>query len=135
MNLKQEPSESTKDYVTKVEQIENSLRNVNIELPQKALAIHLITKSSLSETSKENVITKVNTDDHDKLFTSVCKVMRELKTLTSDSSTEGNKTFYVKLFNQRRGWSGIRCDNKIFDDRRSSFQRNKSGCRPSKKGH
>ena len=78
MNLKQEPSESTKDYVTKVKQIENSLRHVNIVL-------HLITKSSLSETSKENIITKVNTDDHDKLFTSVCKVMRELKTLTSDS--------------------------------------------------
>ena len=57
VELKQKVGETAKDFVTRFEQLETALRNSNIKLPQKALAIHLITKSSLSETSKENVLT------------------------------------------------------------------------------
>ena len=84
--MKQKVGETAKDFVTRFEQLETALRNSNIKLPQKALAIHLITKSSLSETSKENVLTKVDTEYHENLYTSVAKAMRELKTLSSNET-------------------------------------------------
>ena len=77
---------------------------MQITLPQKALAIHLITKSSLSETSKENVMAKVDTGDHEKLYTNVAKVMRELKTLASSERNNAaeNRTLWKKLSRETR---------------------------------
>ena len=51
--IRQRSEESAKDFVSSFEQVETSLRNVKIVLPKKALAVHLITRSNLSQTSKE----------------------------------------------------------------------------------
>ena len=100
INFNQKSGESIRDFVTRFEELVTGLRNVNITLPQKALAVHMITKSNLSESSKENVLTKVNTDEHEKLYTSLTKAMRELKTL-STSESNATTTFFGNHRNER----------------------------------
>ena len=103
ISIKQDSTESTKAYVTRFEQAESLLRNVNIIVPDKALAIHLLSKSSLQPQSKENVITKTNLDSNEHIYTSMKKSLREMKSNLTTSeeksdltvpSTSKNETFY-----------------------------------------
>ena len=55
INIKQDVNESAQSYVVRFEQVETQLRNVKITIPNRALAIHLLRRSSLEEQSKENV--------------------------------------------------------------------------------
>ena len=122
-DLKQESGESVKDFVTRFEQVETGLRNSQIILPSKALAIHLLTKSTLSESSKENILAKVNTDDHEKLYSAVVKTMRELKTLTTTHTGQENHTFYG---NHRRGSSASGYHSSRNNFQKDSFRQNYS---------
>ena len=56
----------------------------------KALAIHLISNSNISEMSKENVMTKVDLNNDEAIYTTMLKAMREVKVMTENM--EGNKT-------------------------------------------
>ena len=58
INIKQEANEAAPSYVSRFEKAETKLRNVKIVIPNKALAIHLMNKSSMEQQSKENVLTK-----------------------------------------------------------------------------
>ena len=89
-DIMQKEGENVRDFVIRYEQSVTGLKNVGIILSQKVLAIHLITKSNLAESSKENIVTKVNTDDHENLYNAVAKAMRELKTLTSSATISEN---------------------------------------------
>ena len=102
INIKQEPGESANTFVTRFEKVETQLTNVKIVVPNKALAIHLINRSSMEEQSKENVLTKTKLDNESEIYPSMKKSIREMKgkltrndTKTSEpKSSHENKTFY-----------------------------------------
>ena len=101
MEIKQEKDEQIKEFVARFEQAETKLKNVQIKIPNKALAIHLMSKSKLESQSKENVLTKVDLEDETKIYSTMMKSMRELKSkLTTEKATEKvdekveNKTYY-----------------------------------------
>ena len=60
INIKQEPAESATDFVARFEKAETHLKNVKIIIPNKALAIHLMNRSSMEEQSKEMYLQKPN---------------------------------------------------------------------------
>ena len=99
INIKQEPEEAAKSFLSRFEKAETQLKNVKIDIPNKALAIHLINRSNMEEQSKENVLTKTNLDDDTEIYISMKKSIREMKgnltanAKSSESQTE-NKTFY-----------------------------------------
>ena len=62
MNIKQEPEESAKSFVSRFEKVETQLKNLKINIPKKALSMHMMNRSSMEEQSK-NVLTKTNLDD------------------------------------------------------------------------
>lgn len=105
INISQKPDENMKEYVTRFEQAECNLRNSQQKIPNKSLGIHLLTKSNLSEASKQNVLTKVNTENHDTMYAQIAKAMRELKTMTTNSKEETEKketpTYYADRYNGR----------------------------------
>ena len=73
------------------------MKNAKLVIPQKVLAVHLITRSSISTASKEKILTKVNTEEYENLYNSVVKVMRELKTLAPNETGKEpeNRTFHA----------------------------------------
>ena len=120
MNIKQKENESPKEFVMRFEQAETELKNVGIKLPQKALAIHILQKSNLTEMSKENIVMKADTENHEKIFSSVSKCMKEIKTLTvtKDERREDNKTFFTE---KRQG--DPRRERSRFNNRSNSRNR------------
>ena len=53
VNIKQEENEAIKDYVARYEQTETKMKNVNMKMPNKVLAIHMMMKSNIGPQSKE----------------------------------------------------------------------------------
>ena len=86
-------NEDVKEYVSDFERIECELRNVGIKIPSKALTIHLLNGSNLSKTSKENVISKADLSDDEKMYENIVKVVRELKSL-SKTADNPSHTFF-----------------------------------------
>ena len=64
VNIKQEASENIKEYVNRFENVNMEMKNAGIKLPAISLTIQLMYKSNLEEASKENIMTKVNMDEH-----------------------------------------------------------------------
>ena len=99
INIKQEQTETATSFVTRFEKAETQLKNVNIIIPNKALAIHLLNRSGMEEQSKENVITKTKLDDDTEIYPTMKKSIREMKgnlTKNNAKSIEVNehKTMY-----------------------------------------
>ena len=63
INIKQESGETATEYVSRFEKVESQLKNVKIIIPNKALAIHMMSRSNMEEQSKENVLTKTKLED------------------------------------------------------------------------
>ena len=100
INIKQEQTETATSFVTRFEKAETQLKNVNIIIPNKALAIHLINRSGMEEQSKENVITKTKLDDESEIYPSMKKSIREMKgklTKNEGEGAAGHKTMYGRL--------------------------------------
>ena len=97
IKIQQDAGESTKCYVSRFEQVESWLKNVQIVIPNIALVIHLLSQSRMSSQSKENILTKTELEG-DLIYSSLKKSMRELKsdlTSSSDNKTiSTNETFY-----------------------------------------
>ena len=74
INIKQEQTETATSFVTRFEKAETQLKNVNIIIPNKALAIHLLNRSGMEEQSKENVITKTKLDDDTEIYPTMKKI-------------------------------------------------------------
>ena len=56
------------------------------------LAILLLRSSNLSVSSKENIMAKVDMDNHDELYEKLAKAMREIKVMmTSGEETKDEK--------------------------------------------
>ena len=82
VNIKQEVSENIKEYVNRFENVNMEMKNTGIKLPAISLTIQLMYKSNLEEASKENIMTKVNMDEHQTIFSESVKAMREMKSMT-----------------------------------------------------
>ena len=79
VNIKQEGIEATKDYVARYEQTEMKMKNVNMKMPNRVLAIHMMMKSNMETQSKENILTKTNLTNDEQIYTSMKKLMKEMK--------------------------------------------------------
>ena len=102
INLKQDVNESAVSYVTKFEKIESQLRNVSISIPDKALAIHLLSRSNMDPQSKENVLTKTKLDSDKEIYTSMKTSIREMKgKLTQPGMVIENSTFWGESSSRR----------------------------------
>ena len=98
INIKQEVNETAHDYLVRFEQVETLLKNSKIILPERALAIHLLNKSSLEAQSKENVLTRTNLDDEIEIYNSLKKAVREMKSALTQSDIEKDseiKAYYT----------------------------------------
>ena len=92
ITIKQNTDEAASDFVTRFENIETQLRNVNIQIPSKALAIHLMNSSNMEQQSKENVLTKTKLDSEGEIYSSMKQSIREMKgKLTSTSDKKNNE--------------------------------------------
>ena len=129
INIKQEPEENAKSYLARFEKVESQLRNVKITIPNKALAIHLMNRSSMEEQSKENVLTKTVLDDENVIYSSMKKSIREMKgnmtvkekkTDTKLSTAETN-TYYGGY--QERSRSQSKFNNRKQGDRSQSWRK------------
>ena len=130
VSIKQKEKETSKDFVNRFEEAVTAVKNAGMKQEQKTLAIHLLRSSNLSEPSKENVLTKVDMNNHDKIFTELSKAMRELKTMTSSISkpeevkkAEDDAGTFFSSGNQRnsnryRSPSRGYRDGKDYDNRR-----------------
>ena len=98
LNIQQEGKETTKDYVSRIEQSETKMKNASIKMPDKVLALHMMMKSSMEPQSKENVLTKTDLTDDKRIYTSMKKSMREMKSNITmkdkddDGKREENRT-------------------------------------------
>ena len=105
INVKQELDESAQSFITRFEKLETKLRNVKINIPNKALAIHLMTKSNMEQQSKENVLTKTNLNHETEIYTTMKKSIREMKgnlTRKESSDVAENKTYFTSPENESR---------------------------------
>ena len=93
LNIQQEGKETTKDYVSRIEQSEMKMKNASIKMPDKVLALHMMMKSSMEPQSKENVLTKTDLTDDERIYTSMKKSMREMKSniTMKDKDHDGKK--------------------------------------------
>ena len=78
VTMKQKDGETPKDFVNRFEEATTALKNTNMKQEPKTFAIHLLRSSTLTEMSKENILTKVDMKDHNKIFTDLSKAMREM---------------------------------------------------------
>ena len=92
INIKQDSSETATSFVTRFEQAETQLKNVNITIPNKALAIHLLNRSAMEELSKENVITKTKLDDPAEIYPTMKKSICEMKGKLTKNENKSNET-------------------------------------------
>ena len=107
VNIKQEVDESAQCYVVRFEQVETLLKNSKIVLPERALAIHLLNRSTLEAQSKENVLTKTNLDDESEIYNSLKKSVREMKSALTQGSGDkkvDNKTYYTRDRSKSRNY-------------------------------
>jgi hypothetical protein len=87
IDLRQGVDESHRDFIVKFEQVTQKMKNNTMELPERTLAIHLMKTSTLSNASKENVMTKVNTEDDKKIFEDTKKAIKEITSQTTSISS------------------------------------------------
>ena len=133
INIKQNSSEHANEYVARFEKAEAQLKNVKIIIPDKALAIHLMNKSTMEPQSKENVLTKTKLDNDSEIYSSMKKSIREMKgNLTSENveKVDGvveNKTFYESGYSSRRSRSKSRFNFRERDRTRSKSDRKLKG--------
>ena len=120
VSIKQKEGEASKDFVNRFEEAVTALKNAEMKQEQKTLAIHLLRSSSLSEASKGNVLTKVDMNDHDKIFKELSKAMREIKTMTSSASkpeevkNKDEGTYFSR--GSQRGGNKYRSSSQDFRD-------------------
>ena len=132
VNIKQKENESVKDFVARFEQ--TKMKNMNIRIPGKVLAIHLMMKTNIETQSKENVLTKTNVTDDDQIYTSMMKYMKEMKSnITAEDEEknspsacwkdkEENKACYEER-NRYGSFSRGRSRDRL--ERRSNFSRSR----------
>ena len=127
IRIKQEKDESSQSFVVRFEQTETQLKNVKIKIPNKALAIHLLNSTNLESQSKENILTKTNLDEDDKIYGTLKKSIREMKGQLTQNSKEvvekdGNRTYFgdrersQSRFNNRRPRSFSRAKSSGHSD-------------------
>ena len=58
ISIKQKEDEVMKDYVARFEQTETKMKNADMRMPDKVLALHIMMKSNMEPQSKENILTK-----------------------------------------------------------------------------
>ena len=124
VDMKQKEDESPKDFVNRFEEATTALDNAGMKQESKTLAIHLLRSSKLTESSKENILAKVDMINHNKIFSEVSKAMREIKTMAnsvqykSEVSEEKKKEDLAETYfsrGYRRGGSKYRnssCENR-----------------------
>ena len=122
VNIKQEASENIKEYVNRFENVNMEMKNAGIKLPAISLTIQLMYKSNLEEASKENIMTKVNMDEHQTIFSETVKAMREMKSMTS-AGTKTNETLFSDY--QRQGYAGRKSVDRFRS--RNGRSRNREG--------
>ena len=98
------------------------MKNAGIKLPAISLTIQLMYKSNLEEASKENIMTKVNMDEHQTILSETVKAMREMKSMTS-AGTKTNETLFSDY--QRQGYAGRKSDDRFRS--RNGRSRNREG--------
>ena len=116
VTIKQSKNENPRDFVNRCKQTVTALKNVNMRQGSKTLEIHLLKSLNLSESSKENIIAKVDMDKHDELYEKLAKAMREIKVMMNSSeeakhekkkedSFESKNTYFTKNYgsSQQRG--------------------------------
>ena len=125
INIQQDAEESAKSYVSKFEQAESLLKNVNIIIPSKALAIHLLGKSNLNPQSKENVLTKTELDG-DAIYSSLKKSFREMKSdlTTTAMRKDSDKVSNNKFYSERRGRKQSFSHSYQYKPWRNSYENN-----------
>ena len=106
-NIKQRSNESSKEYVSRFEWTETKIRNKDIKMPNKALALHIIMKSSMGNQSKENILVKVDLDDNEEIYASVKKSMKEMKSKVT-ARHEGEENIVQRESNKKRTYIGSR---------------------------
>ena len=77
--MKQKEAETPKEFVNRFDEATTALDNAGMKQKQKTLAIHLLRSSKLTAESKENILAKVDMNDHDQIYSEVSKAMREIK--------------------------------------------------------
>ena len=65
MTTKESKSEAIKDNVARFDQTETKMKNMNMKMLNKVLAIHMMMKSNFEPQSKENVLTKTYLTDNE----------------------------------------------------------------------
>ena len=130
VDMKQAEDETPKDYVNRFEESTTALENAGMKQKSKTLAIHLLRSSKLTEASKENILAKVDMNDHEEIFSDVSKAMREIKTMTSKSKEdvsdekkkeEPTETYFSR--GNRRGGNRYRSSSRDYRDSRDYSSR------------
>jgi len=129
VNIKQKDEESIKEFCTRFTQAETMLRNTGNPMKESALAIHLLSRTNLNDVSKENVMTKVNTEKKEDLYKNMMKAIKEIKVLAvGGRQDDPNRTFYSEnrlSRSQSRGNYGN--DSRPWNRSKSREGRYKSG--------
>ena len=130
-NIKQKEDEIMKDYVARFEQTETKMKNADMRMPDKVLALHIMMKSNMEPQSKENILTKTNLTNNEQMYTSMKKAMKEMKSnITVDEENkeeEENKTFhgYGNRYGESRNYRG-RSKERNGWEKRSNYSRSRS---------
>ena len=73
LNFNAQEGETTRQYMERFNEIEAKMRNMGNCIPDVYLAIHLLDRSKIPEITKQNILSKVDLDDKN-------KVLRQVKT-------------------------------------------------------
>ena len=88
VNIKQKDDESIKDFCARFSQAETMLKNAGIRIDETALAIQLLNRTNLNNVSRENVMTKVDTESTSDIYNKMTKAIKEIKSLAVNGKQE-----------------------------------------------
>ena len=71
LDFKAKEGETTRQYLERFNEIESKMRNMDSNIPDVYLAIHLLDRSNVAEITKQNILSKVDLDDKNKVLKQV----------------------------------------------------------------
>jgi len=159
LNFNAQEGETTRQYLERFNEIEARMRNMGSCIPDVYLAIHLLERSKIPEITKQNILSKVDLDDKNKVLgqvkTSFDNLVNQLETGSPNinywgsnskddryqSTSDGHRSRWRERSEDRRSRSNFkergrsrsksfhRSKSRGYDDRRQGY-RSRSKSRP-----
>ena len=104
-DLKQRKNEKNKEFISRFNNVESKMRNLDINLPKIWLAAELLNRLDIKDIEKHNIISSID-DTSERILEDLKKKLKDLDHCKSDEAVEStSKTFFVNSNDKKRSHS------------------------------